>query len=59
VSKCWEQEKTNWREIALFQPKLALSRCTGLSGGAPDSVRCARLAQANLLLREEIDGVRL
>jgi hypothetical protein len=32
------------------QPKSALSGCTGLSGGAPDSVRCARLAQANLLL---------
>jgi hypothetical protein len=39
VSKCWKQEKTNWREIALFQPKSALSGCTGLSGGAPDSVR--------------------
>jgi hypothetical protein len=24
--------------------------CTGLSGGAPDSVRCARLARANWLL---------
>jgi hypothetical protein len=34
----------------LVQPKSALSRCTGLSGGAPDSVRCARLTQANLLL---------
>jgi hypothetical protein len=32
------------------QPKSALSGCTGLSGGASDSVRCARLAQANLLL---------
>jgi hypothetical protein len=39
VSKCWKQEKTNWREIALFQPKPALSGCTGLSGGAPGSVR--------------------
>jgi hypothetical protein len=39
VSKCWRQEKTNWREIALFQPKPALSGCTGLSGGAPDSIR--------------------
>jgi hypothetical protein len=29
VSKCWKQEKTNWREIALFQPKPALSGCTG------------------------------
>jgi hypothetical protein len=26
------------------------SGCTGLSGGAPDSVRCTRLASANLLL---------
>jgi hypothetical protein len=32
------------------QPKLAQSGCTGLSGGAPDSVRCARLTQVNLLL---------
>jgi hypothetical protein len=32
------------------QPKSAQSRCTRLSGGAPDSVRCARLTQANLLL---------
>src|SRR5690242_9956567 len=30
----------------LEQPKYAQSRSTGLSGGAPDSVRCARLAQA-------------
>jgi hypothetical protein len=29
VSKCWKQEKTNWREIALFQPKSARSGCTG------------------------------
>jgi hypothetical protein len=29
VSKCWKQEKTNWRDIALFQPKPALSGCTG------------------------------
>jgi hypothetical protein len=29
VSKCWKQEKTNWRETALFQPKPALSGCTG------------------------------
>jgi hypothetical protein len=32
------------------QPKSAQSGCTGLSGGAPDSVRCARLTQANWLL---------
>jgi hypothetical protein len=29
VSKCRKQGKTNWREIALFQPKPALSGCTG------------------------------
>jgi hypothetical protein len=29
VSKCWKQEKSNWREIALFQPKPAQSGCTG------------------------------
>jgi hypothetical protein len=50
VSKCWKQEKSNWRRDGLVQPKPALSGCTGLSGGAPDSVRCARPAQANLLL---------
>jgi hypothetical protein len=32
------------------QPKSAQSGCTGLSGGAPDSVRCARLALTNKLL---------
>jgi hypothetical protein len=32
------------------QPKSAQSGCTGLSDCAPDSVRCARLTQANLLL---------
>jgi hypothetical protein len=34
----------------------AQSGCTGLSGGAPDSVRCARLA---LVSRELDGGVRL
>jgi hypothetical protein len=31
------------QEIGCVQPKLARSGCTGLSDGAPDSVRCARL----------------
>jgi hypothetical protein len=30
--------------LAKFQPTPTLARHTGLSGGAPDSVRCARLA---------------
>jgi hypothetical protein len=34
-------------KLAVYSQKAALSGCTGLSGGAPDSVRCARLAYAN------------
>jgi hypothetical protein len=34
-------------KLAVFSQKTARSGCTGLSGGAPDSVRCARLALAN------------
>jgi hypothetical protein len=36
--------------MAKFSQKSAQSGFTGLSGGAPDSVRCARLALANRLL---------
>jgi hypothetical protein len=50
VSKCWKQEKSNWKRDDFVQPKSAQSGSTGLSGGAPDSVRCARLALANSLL---------
>ena len=50
MSKCWKQKKSSWKRDDFVQPKSAQSRCTGLSGGAPDSVRCARLALANLLL---------
>jgi hypothetical protein len=50
VSKCWKHEKSNWKRDGFVQPKSAQSGCTGLSGGAPDSVRCARLALANWLL---------
>jgi hypothetical protein len=31
------------KRLGLVQPRLILVWCTGLSGGAPDSVRCARL----------------
>jgi hypothetical protein len=34
----------------VYSQKTAQSGCTGLSGGAPDSVRCARLAAVNWLL---------
>jgi hypothetical protein len=34
-------------KLAIYSQKTARSGCTGLSGGAPDSVRCARLALVN------------
>jgi hypothetical protein len=37
-------------KLAVYSQKAARSRCTGLSGGAPDSVQCARLASVNWLL---------
>jgi hypothetical protein len=37
-------------KLAVYSKKAARSGCTGLSGGAPDSVRCARLASVNWLL---------
>jgi hypothetical protein len=37
----------------------ARSGCTGISGGAPDSVRCARLALVKRLLSGLNGGVRL
>jgi hypothetical protein len=44
VSKCWKQEKSNWKRDGFVQPKSAQSGCT-------DNVRwCARQTQANLLL---------
>jgi hypothetical protein len=42
VSKCWKQEKTNWKRDDFVQPKSAQSGCTGQcpvrqagSGGEP------------------------
>jgi hypothetical protein len=46
VSKCWKQEKSNWKCLGLSSQGSAESGSTGLSGGAPDSVRCARLPRA-------------
>jgi hypothetical protein len=50
VSKCWKQEKNNWKCLGSSSQDSAQSGSTGLSGGAPDSVRCARPARANWLL---------
>jgi hypothetical protein len=46
-------------KLAVYSQKAARSGCTGLSGGAPDSVRCARPALANWLLSGFVGGVRL
>jgi hypothetical protein len=50
VSKCWKLEKNNWKCLGSSSQYSAQSGSTGLSGGAQDSVRCARLARANSLL---------
>jgi hypothetical protein len=39
VSKCWKQEKNNWKCLGSSSQVSAQSGSTGLSGGAPDSVR--------------------
>jgi hypothetical protein len=52
VSKCWKQEKNNWNCLGSSSQDSAQSGSTGLSGGAPDSVRwctghsCANGSQA-------------
>jgi hypothetical protein len=42
------KEDLNWRKVGKVQPTPTLAWHTGLSGGAPDSVRCARLADGEL-----------
>jgi hypothetical protein len=39
VSKCWKQEKSNWKCLGSSSQDSAQSGNTGLSGGAPESVR--------------------
>ena len=45
-----ETGETILKKLVVYNQKTAQSGCTGLSGGAPDSVRCARLASVNWLL---------
>jgi hypothetical protein len=47
VSKCLKQEKSSQRKVGCVQPKGCSVWSTGLSGGAPDSVWCARMTRAN------------
>jgi hypothetical protein len=39
-----KQEEKKRKRVGCVQPTSTLARHTGLSGGAPDNVRCARLA---------------
>jgi hypothetical protein len=39
-----KEEEKRRKRVGCVQPTPTLARHTGLSGGAPDSVRCARLA---------------
>jgi hypothetical protein len=42
------KEDLNWRKVGKVQPTPARAWHTGLSGGAPNSVRCPRLARCQL-----------
>jgi hypothetical protein len=42
------KEERRWRRVGSVQPKPARAWHTGLSGGAPDSVRCPRLLNGEL-----------
>jgi hypothetical protein len=42
------------KKLVVYSQKASRSGCTGLSGGAPDSVRCARLA----LVKSPLSGNR-
>jgi hypothetical protein len=53
VFKCWKQEKSNWKCLGSSSQDSVESESTGLSGGAPDSVRCARLARA----KRQLSGI--
>jgi hypothetical protein len=53
LSKCENQRKDKWKRLGLSSQDSAQSGCTGLSGGAPDSVRCAGLA----LVKRPLSGI--
>jgi hypothetical protein len=42
------KEEMQWKRFGCEQPNVCSAWHTGLSGGAPDSVRCARLARCQL-----------
>jgi hypothetical protein len=53
------RRESNCKRLGCVEPNSSSSWHTGLSGGAPDSVRCARLVRVNSLLSGFDGGVRL
>jgi hypothetical protein len=53
------RRKSNYKRLGCVQPNSSLAWHTGLSRGAPDSVRCARLVRVNSPLSGFEGGVRL
>jgi hypothetical protein len=51
--------ESNCKRLGCVQPNSSSAWHTGLSGGVPDSVRCARLVHVNLPLSGFDGGVRL
>jgi hypothetical protein len=43
-----KEEEKKWKGLGSVQPNFSSVWHTGLSGGAPDSVRCARLVHGEL-----------
>jgi hypothetical protein len=54
-----KEEEKKWKGLGSVQPNLSSVWHTGLSGGAPDSVPCARLVSDKRPLSGVDDGVRL
>jgi hypothetical protein len=54
-----KEEERKKEKLGSMQPILSLVWHTGLSGGAPDSVRCAGLVRVNSPLSGLDGGVRL
>jgi hypothetical protein len=48
LEKVSRKEELNWRKVGKVQPTPTRAWHTGLSGGAPDSVWCPRLARRQL-----------
>jgi hypothetical protein len=53
------EKRQKKKRVGCVQPTAVQSGCTGLSGGALDSVRCARQALVKRLLSGFVGGVQL